>query len=151
MECAVYLRKNDYKFGIAVLGSMRYIIDKVWVKVRRADGSGDKTLVVLKENFDSDKFALFQLHPLDVASKLGLSEDELQKKGFQIRAKIESSGAGSVRQDKCPVINMRYNSKWEWAKGSFNYQSIKGKFTLLFRSKGTLNNVKCSFSKAGGS
>jgi len=143
--CAVKLRKQSYPFGVAVKAVPGYTLDKIWMRIRRHDGSGDKDLVIHHDDVTAGNFALFQFHPKDVASKLGISMEKLELEGFQIRPKIKSLGAGSNRQDKCVVVSMRYSeadSVWTWAKNvspNSEYKLIGTKFTILYKSARSIN------------
>ncbi len=147
-------RGSGYPFGVALRGDEWFKIETIWVRVRKADGSRDKTLVTHKKNLSADWLGLIQFHPDDVAKAFGWSLEQLQDRGFQVRAKIESQGAGSGRQDKCPVFSFSFDDSsqdWTYAKGSSptasNFKSVKEEFTIHYEAKGTVNDVKCGFTE----
>lgn len=155
IDCAAAKRRSGYELGIAVKGNgkIAYAVDNVWIRVRKSNGSGSKDVARHKDNITADDFSLTEFHYADVAAKLSMSMAALQTNGFQIRPKIESLGAGSGRQDKCPVVSFRYSGGgWQWAKGdkpaASDFDTASASFVALYRAGGTVNNVKCSFKSA---
>ena len=151
--CIRSFRRSDYPFGVALVGNDSYDTDNVWLRVKPANGSGDKDLSTIKSNLESH-FALFQFHDADVADRLKKSLDTLKAEGFRIRLKLESLGAGAGRQDKCPTFSFRWDAgagQWTYAKGSDPkakaYKPIPELFTLEFTADGSLNDVKCGFDQ----
>ena len=153
-KCAASLRNANYLFGVVIKPAGGYTIDKIWMRVRRSDGSHDGDLAIHYDDVGEDNFALFQFHAVDVAVKLDITPEQLQIDGFQIRPKIKSLGGGSGLQDKCPVILIRYDTgtnKWAWKKKSDTSHGVLPigiKSVLLFKSAGTINNVICKFDGA---
>ena len=159
LECAISLRSGGHPFGVAIKAKQAYTLDKIWLRVRRQNGSGAKDLLTHYDDVTAGNFALMQFHAEDVASKLGLSMTDLQKEGFQVRPKIESLGVGAGRQDKCAVVSFRYVEEeypgWTWVKGGAApndaFKAMGNDFTVLYKSGGSVNDVKCRFDRAGSS
>ena len=148
-ECAKSLRRGDHDFGVAVKAKQGYTLDNVWVKIRKSDGSNDRVIAQLKDNVTGGNMALIQFKEEDVADVYGWTVDELRQKGFQIRPKIESLGAGSGRQDKGKPIYLAYdttNNNWTWAK-SIGGKSIGigTKWSAYYKSTKSVNDVGCEF------
>ena len=140
-------RRADQLFGTLLLGNDSYTVDELWLRVRRADGSGQSDLDHQVQDVSGSAGALFEFVPVEVAKALGISDSVLRGEGFQIRLKIGSARKGS---DNCPTFSVRYDQGWKWAKGgsprSSDFKTIPPGFTLVFRAtKNGSGNAKCEY------
>ncbi|MCP4937055.1 MAG: hypothetical protein GY927_23315 [bacterium] len=52
----------DYQFGVAVKAKALYQLARIWLRVRKHDGSGAKDLMVLKKNVPASQVALMEFN-----------------------------------------------------------------------------------------
>jgi hypothetical protein len=152
-------RDTDFPFAVIVMNPRAYTVKNVWLRVRRGDGSGATNLSTLSADITSGNHenGIFQFHEDDAAEALGLDLGQLRNEGFQIRAKIESSGLGGGREDRCPVIDLEYEQNpgaaargyWKWSSEGAGKGLVENGFTIAYKTDGSVNKVRCKIFDVG--
>lgn len=138
---------NNAAFSFNMVNPMAYIVERTWVRARRAGDSSWIEVDDHKANITSGRGVSFRFNEEWIAGKLHTDVETLQSKGFNFRFKIKSVGGGSGREDTCKLAEVAYDADkgtWSWRqKGSSDWKPAGKGHAFTYKAGGSVNAVKC--------